>query len=85
MVASCSVLDDDHRALARLQEHACHSLLDEHDQAFIASRVLSSISRCPTESSRDSYRSAASALTVHARNVLVRAANTETQTQRQVL
>jgi hypothetical protein len=27
----------------RLQEHACHCLLDEHDQAFIASRALSSL------------------------------------------
>jgi hypothetical protein len=38
----------------QLQEHACHGLLDEHDQAFIASRVLPDGSAC------DSYRSAAS-------------------------
>jgi hypothetical protein len=67
-VASCSVLDDDDRALARLQEHVYHGLLDEHDQAFIASRVLSSLP--DGERARLlSYRFAASG---HARNVLVR-------------
>jgi hypothetical protein len=67
-----SVLDDDDRALSGLQERAFHGLLDEHDQAFIASRVLSSLPDGELARLLPLRN-----ITVHTRNVLVCAANTD--------